>query len=224
MNTLIADDDDLMRLLLETVVRAAGHETVTVADGAEAWAIWERDRHPLVLLDWQMPTLDGLDVCRRIRAADPDGETFVIMVTARDSDQDLRSVLDAGADDYISKPVTPEQVRARLSIAERRIGLMHARRAAEKALAEARWLAGIGETTLTLQHEINNPLAALLSNTSLIETGLLTPTEERDALNVIVEQSRRIADVVRRLSALRDPKSVEYVLGSRMLDLGKRDG
>jgi DNA-binding response OmpR family regulator len=223
MQTLIADDDDLMRLLLETVVRSAGHDVVAVSDGAAAWAEYQRGRHPLVLLDWQMPNMDGLEVCRRIRAFEKGDETFVMLVTARDSDQDLRSVLDAGADDYLSKPVTPENVRARLSIAERRIELARSRRSVEAQLAESRWLAGMGATTLALQHEINNPLAALLGNASLIATGLLTPAEERDALVVIVEQSRRIADVVKRLSALREPRTVEYVEGSRMLDLGKRD-
>ena len=223
MHVLIADDDRVMCLLLQAAVAACGHDVATAEDGARAWAAFERDRHPLVLLDWQMPGVDGLEVLRRIRASPAGADTFVLMVTARDSDQDLKRVLDSGADDYLTKPVTPEQIRARLTIAERRIRLMRERRAVDAALADARWLAGIGETTLALQHEINNPLAALLGNLSLIEAGLLSPAEEREALAVIGEQARRIAEVVKRLSALRTPRSVEYVDGSRMLDLGRRE-
>ena len=222
MQVLIADDDEMMRALLEAVVRACGHDVVTVADGVAAWAAYEREAPALVMLDWQMPVVDGLEVCRRIRASPKSAETFVMLITARDSDQDLKHVLDAGADDYLTKPVTPEQVRARLTIAERRIGQAREQRAVEVALADARWLAGIGETTLALQHEINNPLAALLGNTSLIEAGLLSPEEVNEALVVISQQARRIAEVVKRLSALRTPRSVEYVDGSRMLDLGRR--
>ena len=223
MQTLIADDDDIMRLLLETATRASGHEVTTARDGEEAWAIYQRDRQPLVLLDWQMPRLDGLEVCRRIRELDREHETFVAMVTSRDADQDLLRVLDAGADEYVFKPVSPEQFRARLTIAERRIDQQRQRRVTEAALAEARWLAGIGETTLALQHEINNPLAALLGNVSLIEANVLSADETREAIDVIGVQARRIAAVVKRLQALRDPQSVEYVEGSRMLDLRGRD-
>ena len=223
MKTLIADDDEIMRVLLETVTRSCGHEVTTARDGEEAWAIYQRDRQPLVILDWQMPRMDGLEVCRRIRQLDDKRCTFVAMVTSRDQDLDLVRVLDAGADEYVFKPVSPEQLRARLTIAERRIDQERDRRVTEAALAEARWMAGIGETTLALQHEINNPLAALLGNVSLIEAAVLSEEETRDAIKVIGVQARRIADVVKRLQALRDPRSVEYVEGSRMLDLGRRD-
>ena len=132
-------------------------------------------------------------------------------------------MLDAGADDYISKPADVDHFAARLTIAERRIGAEAARRRAEQALAKARYFAGIGEMSVTLQHEINNPLAALLGHAALIEQGLVEPGEEREMLLVIVEQAHRIAGVVKRISALRHPQSVEYLEGAWMLDLS-RDG
>jgi DNA-binding response OmpR family regulator len=174
-----------------------------------------------VLLDWQMPRLDGLELTRRIRGTTTGDRVFVLVVTARDAADDLNSVLDAGADDYLSKPVTPEQLRARLTIAERRMAIDEARRRAEEALARAQWLAGIGQTSLALQHEINNPLAALLAHTELLRdaSGLQGP--DREQLEVIARQARRIADVVARLRQLQAPKAVEYVKGSKMLDLGE---
>jgi DNA-binding response OmpR family regulator len=222
MKVLLADDDEFMRLLAEEVLRQGGHEVVAVGDGEQAWAAYEHDQPPLVLLDWQMPGLDGVEVCRRIREADPDRQTFVLVITARDASDALATVLDAGADDYLSKPVAPEGLQARLAIAERRIAQLAAQREAEAKLAQARWLAGIGETTLALQHEINNPLAALLGNASLLEAGLCEGEEERrQCVAAIVEQAKRIGAVVKRLQALRDPQSVEYLRGGRMLDLSK---
>lgn len=225
MHVLLADDHEYIRLLVGEVLRALGHEVETAADGAEAWAAWEARRPPLVLLDWQMPGLDGIEVTRRIRAAEQGRrETFVFVVTAHDPGMGLSMVLDAGADDYLSKPLTPNDLRARLAIAERRIAQERARRDAEEALARAQWLAGIGETTLALQHEINNPLAALLGNTALIEAGIIRPEEYEETVIVIAEQARRIAAVVKRLASLRDPQTVEYRAGARMLDLSGDEG
>lgn len=220
MHVLLADDDEMMRLLLEAVLGSLGHEVEAYGDGAAALAAWQRVRAPLVLLDWQMPEMDGIEVARRIREAEGDRqESFIIVVTAHDPGDGLDTVLDAGADDYLTKPVTPDELRARIAIAERRIAQERARREAEEALSRAQWLAGIGETTLAIQHEINNPLAALLGNVALIEAGIIRPEEYDECVAVIAEQAKRIAAVVKRLAALRDPKSVEYLRGAKMIDL-----
>jgi len=211
-----------MRLLHEEVLRAGGHDPIVASDGSEAWSTFERQTPPMVILDWQMPGLDGLEVCRRIREHPQGDTTFVLVVTARDGADDLTTVLDAGADDYLSKPVTPDNLQARLRIAERRIEVSLARKAAEEELRRARYLAGIGETTLTLQHEINNPLAALLTNTGLILSGVLNDGEVRDSIAVIDEQARRIAEVVKQLRKVekeRRAMSVEYMGEQRMIDL-----
>lgn len=220
MNVLLADDDPTMRLLLGEVLTQCGHQVQQACvDGQEAWEAWSAAPPPLMILDWQMPRLDGLQLCRRIRAAPHGDETFILIITARDRTEDLTEVLDAGADDYMSKPVTPDNLRARLRIAERRLEVSAARRRAEEALQRARYLAGIGETSLALQHEINNPLAALLSHASLIEEGMVEPEEMPGALKTIVEQARRIGAVVKRLRQLENPTSVEYLGTSRMIDI-----
>lgn len=226
MRVLLADDDAFMRLLYEEVLRSCGHEAIVATDGTEAWAMFEREVPPLVILDWQMPGPDGLEVCRRIRAHPESEVTFVLLVTARDGADDLTQVLDAGADDYLSKPVTPDNLQARVRIAERRIEVSRARKAAEEELRRARYLAGIGETTLTIQHEINNPLAALLANVSLIRSGVLNQGEVSESMVVIEEQTRRIAEVVRRLREIereRNAMSVEYLGEARMIDLRATD-
>lgn len=221
MRVLLADDDSVVRTLLAAVVSDLGHEPVIAEDGEDAWEQFQREPAPLALLDINMPRLDGLAVCRLIREHEVGRDTFVIVITARDAREDLTAVLDAGADDYVTKPSSPENLRARLEIAQQRIVQNAARRAAESELARARWLAGIGETTIALEHEINNPLSALLGNAELLlmEQGLTEEQEQQ--VKVIREQATRIADVVRRLARLKNPRSVEYLTGSRMLDLGR---
>jgi DNA-binding response OmpR family regulator len=153
--------------------------------------------------------------------ADEAPDPFVLVTVPRDGAADLQRALDAGADDYFTTPPSPRNVAARLSIAERRMRQAAARRRTERALRRARWLAGIGETSIALQHEINNPLAALLGHAALLEEGLVAPGEEGEALQVVVEQAHRIASVMKRLAALRDPRSVEYFGGARMIDLSR---
>ena len=223
MRVLLADDDAIARTLLCAVLADFNHEVVVAEDGERAWELFQEAPVPLVVLDINMPGLDGLTVCRLIRGHEAGRETFVVVVTARDGRDDLTAVLAAGADDYVTKPTSPENLRARLEIAGQRIVQNAASRAAEAELARSRWLAGIGETTIAIEHEINNPLSALLGHAELLlmEEGGMND-EQKDSLRIIQEQATRIADVVRRLARLKNPQSVEYLAGSRMLDLGMR--
>ena len=223
MRVLLADDDVIARTLLCAVLADFSHEVVVAEDGERAWELFQEAPVPLVVLDINMPGLDGLTVCRLIRGHPAGRETFVVVVTARDGRDDLTAVLAAGADDYVTKPTSPENLRARLEIAGQRIVQNAASRAAEAELARSRWLAGIGETTIAIEHEINNPLSALLGHAELLlmEEGGMND-EQKDSLRIIQEQATRIADVVRRLARLKNPQSVEYLAGSRMLDLGMR--
>ena len=219
MKVLYAADDPGAPAVLGDVLTRLGHETIVVVEGAEAWRLYQLHRPTLVILDAEMPNVSGLDLCRRIREHDAHRETFVLVLTDRDTEEDLRAVLDAGADDYMTKPATSENLFARLLIAERRIEQERARRKAEGELQRARWLAGIGETTIALQHEINNPLSALLGHAELMLMDMRAKGAETQQISIILEQARRIATVVRRLAELREPKSVEYAPGARMIDL-----
>ncbi len=219
MRVLIADDDETILFLVRTVVEQLGHEPLLARDGAQAWAAFQREPVQLAVLDIEMPGLDGLALTRRIRDRDADHETFVVILTGRSGPDDLDQVLDAGADDYLTKPTTPENLRARLLITQQRMAHEAKRRAVEKELAEARWLSGVGQTRAALQHEINNPLSALLGHTELMLMDAQDRGEENEHLRVIYEQARRIAEVVKRLNELRNPKTVDYVAGAQMIDL-----
>lgn len=216
MKILLAEDVGVTRRLLAVTLHDMGHEVIAVGDGAEAWTAFAQHRPELLLLDWLMPEMDGLEVCRRVRASERSRDTFVIMQTARDTTDDLLMAIEAGVDDYITKPVTREHLGARLLIAERRIALERARRALEESLEQARWLAGVGETLLTMQHELNSPLAAL---SGILALGLEaeTPDDQQEALRDAAAQAERIVEIVRRMASLREPRSIERLPGVRML-------
>jgi len=222
MRVLLADDDVNARTLLAAVLADLDHDVCVAADGESAWEAFQRDPAPLVVLDINMPGLDGLEVCRRIRQHDAGRDVFVLVVTARDGRDDLARVLEAGADDYVTRPASAENLHARLEIAKRRIAQDRVRRTAEEELARSRWLAGIGETTIALEHEINNPLSALLGHAELLMMDKSLTEEQQEQLRIIQEQAARIAQVVRRLARLKNPQSVEYLAGALMLDLSSR--
>src|SRR5581483_8194125 len=105
-------------------------------NGREAWEKFQALHPDLIVLDAEMPEMDGLDVCRRIREVDEKREAFVLFLTTRDQPESFERVLDAGADEFIAKPTTPEDLRARLIVARRRISQDAARRRAEEELSK----------------------------------------------------------------------------------------
>jgi DNA-binding response OmpR family regulator len=224
MDVVLADDSDVSRRMLAATLERCGHRVIAVADGEAAWAAFEQARPPMLILDWQMPGMDGLEVCRRVRSAPGGVDIFVLMVTGRDTSTHLADALAAGVDDYVTKPIVPLHLEARVRIAERRIEQTLARRSAEEALATAQWLAGIGQTALALQHEINNPLMALLTSAQLLAEDSAAPADYREQAASILEQTRRIAAVVKRLRELKQPRSVEYLGSARMIDLSGKTG
>ena len=216
---LLVDDDPTMLLLLEHVFEGLGRSYETASNGEEALKLWQAARHTLVVLDIEMPGLDGLEVCRRIRATEGGRDTFIVVVTGRDRAADLEDILDAGPDDYVAKPASGQQLVARMRIALRRMADDRARREAEAALRKSRYLEGIGEALVTLQHEINNPLAGLMATAELLlleNQARGAPTED---LATIVSQAQRISALVRRMGELRNPQPIPYAGNARMLDL-----
>ena len=168
LRVLVADDDPVVRLLVVSVLAELDAEIEVAADGGEALSLFEEWRPDLTILDVDMPIVDGIEVCRRIRELDEENEAFVLFLAGRDHPEALEALLDAGGDEFIVKPMTPEDLRARLIVSRRRISQAAAQRRAEVELVNARRLSAIGETTLSLQHEINNPLSALLGNAELL--------------------------------------------------------
>jgi DNA-binding response OmpR family regulator len=130
MRILIADDESATRRIVESLLTKAGYEVVVAHDGAQAWdALQQPDAPALVILDWMMPGLDGLEVCRNIRESENGAYTYIIMLSAKGQTRDLVAGINAGADDYLSKPFAPEELHARVCAGERVLKLHEALRA-----------------------------------------------------------------------------------------------
>lgn len=148
ISILLADDDPVSRHLLSATLEKGGYAFVTASDGLEAWRALQADDGPrLAILDWMMPELDGLEVCRKVRDFLPTRSTYIILLTARDSHEDLLRGLHSGADDYIAKPFDPRELRARVEVGLRVLELQRALadrvRELEDALARVKALQGL---------------------------------------------------------------------------------
>jgi CheY-like chemotaxis protein len=123
VNVLIAEDDAVARLTLAAVLTGAGHQSTAVANGQDAWDAWLVSQPRVVISDWLMPGMDGLELCRRIRARRGDRYTYFMLLTSRAGKDSYLAAMDAGVDDFITKPVDPDELGARLRVAERILGL-----------------------------------------------------------------------------------------------------
>ncbi len=119
MNVLIAEDDSVSRLILLTKLRKMGHEVIATEDGEAAWNSFLVERPQLIITDWMMPKIDGLDLCRMIRSHDQEKYAYVIFLTALAGKKNYYEGMEAGADDFLNKPVDMEDLTARLRVAER---------------------------------------------------------------------------------------------------------
>jgi diguanylate cyclase (GGDEF)-like protein len=136
MKILIAEDDVTSRLVLAGVLKKWGHEVVATVNGTEAWEAMQRPDAPtLAILDWMMPGLDGVEVCRRIRGLQSDQPPYLIVLTSRGDKADIVAGLEAGADDYLAKPFDPGELRARVDVGQRMIELQAKLLEARDALA-----------------------------------------------------------------------------------------
>jgi diguanylate cyclase (GGDEF)-like protein len=166
MRVLAVDDDPISLRIVTAAVQSFGHECLGADDGAEAWRLLSTTEVDVVVSDWQMPGMDGLELCRRIR--EQEGYTYVVLVTGRtDPDEVVRGML-AGADDYLTKPLDVRGLRLRLIAAER-VTAVHARLAEQQAelerlngrLAEAARMDGL--TGLRNRRALDEDLPKLLA-------------------------------------------------------------
>jgi two-component system, cell cycle response regulator len=135
MRILIAEDDFTSRSMLAAVLRKSGHEVVETSNGAEAWEILQQPQAPkLIIVDWMMPELDGLELVRLIRSLPTDHPPYLIMLTAKGDKADIITGLDAGADDYLGKPFDPGELRARVEVGCRMVEMQTALIASREAL------------------------------------------------------------------------------------------
>jgi phosphoserine phosphatase RsbU/P len=121
-NVLVVEDDPVSQLIFQRNITQLGHTVSQASNGAEAWSIFEREPFRIVVSDWMMPQMDGLELCRRIRERVDGNYTYFIMLTARLGDENYRDAMAAGVDDFLAKPLDREELEIRLRVAERILG------------------------------------------------------------------------------------------------------
>jgi len=132
---LLVDDDPVARSFHSMLLHMQGHEVVEAADGELAWRLVEEGHITFVVSDWMMPNLAGVDLCRRIRASDFGGYVYVILCTSKGAKSDLVEGMDAGADDFLVKPISPEEFRVKVRAGERVLSLQQGLREKNRELA-----------------------------------------------------------------------------------------
>jgi len=122
MKILIAEDDTISRYFLEKTLQQMGHQVTAAKDGGEAWKAFLAGDYPMIISDWMMPEIDGIELCRRIRRQNK-SYSYFMMLTARTSKTDFLDAMTAGADDYLTKPLDADEIAVRIRMAERIIAL-----------------------------------------------------------------------------------------------------
>ena len=224
MKILLADDEPIARTMLEHWLTGWSYDVVSVKDGRAALEVLQTAPEVrLAVLDWVMPGLDGVDICRQVRQSRQVPYVYVILLTARDDKHDIARGLDAGADDYLIKPCNPLELRVRLGIAKRVIDLQDqllvARREAEsRALYDA--LTGVlakGPALEFLERELaraertNVPVGVINIQLDLFER-LRTERGAEVADRATAEVARRIGKVIRKYDLLARPGEREFLL------------
>jgi sigma-B regulation protein RsbU (phosphoserine phosphatase) len=213
MRILIAEDDVTSRHTLRAVLTKWDYDVVSAHDGSEAWEkLQSEDAPKLAVLDWMMPKMDGIEVCHRLRQMDKTIQTYIILLTARNSLEDVVKGLEAGADDYISKPFDNNELRARINVGRRIVEL-------QASLVEKEKLQGVIEMAGAVCHELNQPMQVISGLSELLQDRLDDNNIKND-LKTIHAQVMRLGKITRKLTGITSYKTKNYLTG-KIIDIDK---
>lgn len=214
---LVAEDEHHTRTLLRKFLGAQGFDITVVEDGKEGLAAIRSDpRIGLVISDWMMPNIDGLEFCRKMKTDAGLRQVYFIILSSRDRPEDKVTALNAGVDDYLTKPCNPEELAARV-----RVGLRI--RDLQKEILDLERRMTVLQIATTAGHEINNPLTSVIGYIGLLEEGIASGESKESLLKYLdplAEQAERIRTVVSRLISLTDIHVKPYLGSQTMIDLG----
>ncbi len=207
MNVLIADDDGVTRLLLTSALSKLGHKVQEAENGREALAAWHEEHHPLIISDWVMPDLDGLELCRQVRGVKSADLAYVILLTSRTGKDNYLEAMEAGADDFITKPFEKDQLAARVRVAQRILDLhgnLRAantdleRRVSERTIELQSALAAKSEFLSRASHELRTPMNHILGFAQLLELGELSK-DQAESVGHILTSGDRLLTLIDRI-------------------------
>lgn len=223
---LIADDDADSRIVVASVISILGHSPVVVHGGGEALEECERQLPDLAIIDYMMPSVNGIEMCHRLKTI-PGGELVpILMLTARDSMQDKISALEEGVDDYLTKPFNYQELRARvtalLRVRDLNMSLVakteELKKMQERLVATERQVA-VGQLAGTAAHQLGQPLSAIMLNCFLIEKLPKEDPKFIGAVTAIKNDVRRMVEMIDKLRNIKASAREEYFEGTEILKL-----
>lgn len=221
VRVLVVDDDPAMVALIRKLLEHAGYARIAIGSRA-ADAIQLGPDADLILLDYQLPDGTGIETLPRLLSR-PDPPS-VIMVTGEGSETLAAAALRAGAEDYVVKDSHLRDLLPQIVERTRRHrALREAQTAVEQELVRAERMAAIGEMTVTLHHEINNPLMSASAEVELLLADPAIGGDQRDSLTAVRDSLARVRDIIKRAGELRQATSADYLAGLRMISLSAAD-
>lgn len=208
MKTLVVDDEPLSLMLLEEQIRTYGYEVTPCEDALSALEAYRQTFYPLVVTDLGLPGMDGLELCRCIRSLPQGAQSMILVITARDTPEDLQAVLDAGADDYLIKPVSQDLLNVRLTIIERQLQNLVQRRQAEEErrkletqLRQSQRLEALGILAGGIAHDFNNILGTILGYIELLLAEQVDGSKGTEYLEQVYQAGERATDLIQQILA-----------------------
>jgi phosphoserine phosphatase RsbU/P len=214
MRILIAEDDITSRRILEDVLTKWGYDVVSVADGNEALEkLRDTDAPKLAILDWMMPKMDGVEVCRKLRQMEIITQTYTILLTVRCDKKDIIEGLDAGADDYITKPFDNDELRARVNVGLRIIKL-------QETLSKKVKLQDVIEMSGAVCHELNQPMQVVSGISELLMMDVQDNSPLYQNIKTVIEQIYRMGEITKKLMGITKYETKDH-LKDKIIDINK---
>lgn len=219
MDILIAEDSFVSRKFLQKMLEEFGHTVIAAEDGMQAWELFNERKFEMVITDWMMPRMDGLALCQQIRQKKSADYVYIIILTAKDQKANAIKGLDAGADDYITKPLDPGELSTRIKVGQRILQLEDAHKNANLQLLQSEKMASVGQLAIGVAHKINNP-------TGFVSSNLKTLAKYQNDINLLVEKYRKfvleikengqpalaVAEKIQTLAKLEANVDIDFIL------------
>ncbi len=210
---LIVEDEEDSRFIYERLLQKNGYTIRSVNNGEEALSVIDEFKPKVILADWTMPKINGIELCNIVKSKEEYKLIYFILLTARTSLKDRVEGLDTGADDYLVKPIENQELVARIRSGIRIHNLQNELKNVEHDKA-------VVELACTLGHKINNPLSSLKMSIESLKDEIDTKKEDvADDIFVIDESLKRIQEFVKALQKLNSTEVLDYALNNKMLKI-----
>lgn len=211
---LVVEDERDTRFILDKLLSKNGYEVVSAHNGSEALDILKSFQPKVILADWTMPIMDGLQLCKELKEYDETKVIYFIILTARTSLKDRVTGLDVGADDFLIKPIENQELLARIRSGIRIFNLQNELKNIEHSKA-------IVEMACTIGHKINNPLSSLIITLNNLEEEIKSKNLSQfdEDFSIITQSVNRIKSLVDDLVHLEKPTLIDYTSDNKMLKL-----